>query len=284
MKAAAAHTVGGVGALASARSVWLCDVWGVIHNGVERFDAAVEALERFRRRGGTVALITNAPRPAASVEVQLAELGITRRAYDLVVTSGDVTRRLVAASDIRKVFHLGPDRDAAFFAGLGVERVDIDAAEAVICTGLFDDVGETPGDYEALFGDLIGRRLTLYCANPDRVVRRGEKLFYCAGALADLYRTMGGSVIVAGKPNPPIYREALDRIARVRGSIPGTDDMLVIGDGIETDMAGAAGLGASALFVTGGIHADELRSADVLERLDAVAGLRVAGVLPALCW
>ncbi len=295
MSPAVSRPVDGLSDLADSYDVLLCDVWGVIHNGIERFDVAVDALERFRRNGGTVALITNAPRPASSVSEQLQELGITTQAYDHVVTSGDVTRDLIASRGIRRIHHLGPDRDLPFFDGLDVTRVSVEDAEAVVCTGLMDDETETPADYRALFSGFERRGLAFYCANPDRVVRRGDTLYYCAGALADLYRETGGQVIFAGKPNPPIYERALREVEQRRGAMPARARVLVIGDGIETDMGGAAEQGLDALFITGGIHADDAApqgrdaegpgsSGTLQARLEAKAGVHVAGVLPVLAW
>ncbi len=283
--------VSGLAELAGGYDVCLCDVWGVVHNGVVRFDAAVHALEEFRALGGSVALITNAPRPSSSVAAQLEDFGITTRTYDRVVTSGDVMRDLIAASAVRRIHHLGPDRDLPFFEGLDVARVALEEAEAVLCTGLIDDETETPEDYRNLLDRLMRRGLAFYCANPDRVVRRGDTLFYCAGALADLYRELGGAVIVAGKPNMPIYQRAMQEMTELRGAVPGSNRILVIGDGLETDMGGAAARGYDALFVTGGIHAEEATRQDGTDgapalwaRLRAIDGLRVAGVISELAW
>lgn len=285
-----ARAIRGISGLAEAYPVWLCDVWGVIHNGVERFAAAIEALEAFRAGGGRVALITNAPRPASSVAAQLETLGIGERAYDLIVTSGDVTLIALAEAGYDRVHHLGPDRDLPLFAGLAAERVSLERAEAVVCTGLLDDTSQTPEHYRSMLEDIRRRGLVLYCANPDRVVRRGDDLFFCAGALAELYRDLGGEIIVAGKPHAPIYEVALDAIAGLAGRRPGRREVLMIGDGIDTDMAGAAQQGLDALFVTGGIHADEAGPGGpdggqgLKRRLAAVEGLRLAGVMPELKW
>ena len=291
MTSAPFNFITGLEHLAGRYDVCLCDVWGVIHNGVVRFDAAVDALERFRGGGGSVALITNAPRPAASVVAQLEHLGITGRAYDRVITSGDVTRDLITSNAVRRIHHLGPDRDLPFFDGLDAVRVAPDNAEAVVCTGLIDDEAETPDDYRSALDGFRRNGLPFYCANPDRVVRRGETLFYCAGALADLYRELGGSVVVAGKPNAPIYGRALQEMTELRGAEPGPGRILVIGDGLETDMEGAAARGYDALFVTGGIHADEAVSQgvgndapDLWERLRSLDRLQVAGIMSDLTW
>lgn len=278
--------------LAGKYPIVLCDIWGVVHNGVRAHLRAVDALERFRREGGTVALITNAPRPAASVEDHLAELAVSRAAYDVIVTSGDVIRDLAASSRLERMFHLGPKRDLPLFCGLDVERVAPDHAQAVMCTGLYDDEAETPEDYRAMLGDLARRGLPLYCANPDRVVQRGEDLVYCAGALAALYRQLGGTVIIAGKPHSPIYDRALNEIASFIGRQPARSDILAIGDGIATDIQGAASNGMDAMFVTGGIHAGEVGggragvddASGLFDRIRGIDGLRLSAIAPELVW
>lgn len=280
---------GGLGALAGKYRVLLCDIWGVVHNGVGAFPAAVDALQRFRRQGGAVALITNAPRPASSVQAQLAELAVVDAAYDLVVTSGDVIREMVATNRLERLFHLGPERDLPLFHGLETERVAPEHAQAIMCTGLYDDETEAPDDYRAMLGDLAHRELPLYCANPDRLVRRGEDLFYCAGALADLYQQLGGEVIMAGKPHSPIYERALNELAALTGRRPDKSEILVIGDGIDTDIQGAASNGMDAMFVTGGIHADEVHGGQgttggLNDRLEDIAGLNLAATAPELAW
>lgn len=267
----------------------LCDIWGVVHDGVKAHPLAADALERFRGQGGMVALITNAPRPAASVASQLDALTVRPAAYDLIITSGDVTRDLVASSGFERIFHLGPDRDLLLFDGLDADRVAADRAQAILCTGLIDDETETPDDYRGQLENLARHGLPMYCANPDRVVQRGDDLVFCAGALADVYQELGGTVIIAGKPHAPIYERVLHQVELIRGNRPDKADILAIGDGIATDIRGAAAFGLDVLFVTGGIHAAEPLAGEggapgLLDRLAPIAGLKLAGVVPELVW
>ncbi|KQT87969.1 TIGR01459 family HAD-type hydrolase [Aurantimonas sp. Leaf443] len=231
--------------------VVFCDVWGVVHNGVEMHPAAHAALAAARRAGSRVVLLTNSPRPGAGVRAQLDALGFTDEAYDEIVTSGDVTRALIEEAPGR-VFHIGPARDVDIFAGLPVERVAEAQAEVVVATGLFDDERETPADYAQLLARLAERGLPLICANPDIVVHRGDRLIFCAGALARDYETIGGPVRLAGKPHLPIYEHAARRIGLAAG-----ERLLAIGDGLLTDIAGANAYGADALLIVAGIHGDE---------------------------
>jgi HAD superfamily hydrolase (TIGR01459 family) len=245
-------------ALAPGYDAVLSDVWGVIHNGVAAFPEACDALIRFRAGGGSVVLITNAPRPGAVVTQLLDQLGVPRAAYDGIVSSGDVTRAVIAGRAGKQLFHIGPPRDLPIFDGLGVRFVGLESADYAVCTGLTDDETETPEDYRAMLGALRARDLFMVCANPDVVVERGDKLVYCAGAIADLYGELGGQVLYAGKPHRPIYSQALANVAAVRGAEPELARVLAIGDSVRTDLKGAAAFGIDCLFVTGGIHAQEL--------------------------
>ena len=244
--------------LLTAYDLLLCDVWGVIHNGVESFPAACEALQRVRQQGATVVLISNSPRPAEAVAPQLAGLRVPADCYDAMVTSGDVTSAVIEQRPGQTVFHLGPPRDLPIYQGLNVKLVEAERADYAVCSGLFDDTKETPEDYRPLLERMQARGLFMLCANPDVVVERGNELVYCAGALADLYQSMGGEVLYAGKPYAPIYQLALERAKLLRkGELP-LDRVLAIGDSVRTDLTGAAALGVDFLFLTAGIHAGEI--------------------------
>ena len=238
----------------------LCDIWGVLHNGVASFAPACEALVSFRRRGGAVVLITNAPRPFPPVKRQVLKLGVPPEAFDGVVTSGDVTIGLMKQQDGDRVLHIGPERDLSLFdaametTGARPRLVSLEEAQYALCTGLRNDETETPDDYEAELRAMAIRNITMICANPDIVIHRGDTLIYCAGALACRYEDLAGSVIYAGKPHAPIYDRALALAERVRGAPIDKHRVLAIGDGMRTDIVGATRVGLDALFVTGGIH------------------------------
>ncbi|MBV8700894.1 MAG: TIGR01459 family HAD-type hydrolase [Bradyrhizobium sp.] len=245
--------------------VVLSDIWGVVHNGIEAFPDACEALHRFRRQGGAVILITNAPRPADSVQRQLRKLGVADEAYDAIVSSGDLTRLYVADHPGRKVFWLGPERDGSIYRGLDAVLSPFDDASYIVCTGLFDDEAETAEDYREMMLKARERKLKLICANPDIVVERGDRLVYCAGAIAELYRELGGEVIFYGKPHRPIYERAMELAATRLGHAVALSRVLAIGDSVRTDLAGAHGFGIDCLFVTRGIHAEEFAGVDQLD-------------------
>lgn len=243
-------------AISAGYSAILCDVWGVIHNGVAAFGPACEALQAARARGLAVVLITNAPRPFPGVIAQLRGLGVADDAYDRVVTSGDVTRDLILQGP-RKIFHLGPERDLTIYDGLDVDLVDEFEANSVVCTGLFDDTTETPDDYADMLRRFRSRDLPFICANPDIVVERGDQLIWCAGALARDYGQLGGRTLIAGKPHRPIYEAALQAAGEVLGRKVEASDALAIGDGMLTDVKGAVLSGIDVLYVSAGIHARE---------------------------
>jgi HAD superfamily hydrolase (TIGR01459 family) len=245
--------------------VVLSDIWGVVHNGLDSFPDACAALHSFRQQGGCVVLITNAPRPADSVQRQLRKLGVADDVYDAIVSSGDLTRHFVADHLGQKIFWLGPERDRSIYRGLNPEFAPLEQAESIICTGLLDDETESAEDYRGMLLQARARRLPMICANPDIVVERGDRLIYCAGAVAELYRELGGEVTFYGKPHRPIYERAMAIAAERHGRAAALNRVLAIGDSVRTDLAGAHGFGIDCLFVTRGIHAGEFEGIDQLD-------------------
>jgi HAD superfamily hydrolase (TIGR01459 family) len=245
--------------------VILSDIWGVVHNGLESFPEACEALHTYRQRGGTVILITNAPRPADSVQRQLRKLGVADETYDAIVSSGDLTRNFVADHPGKKIFWIGPERDSSIHRGLDAVMAPLEQADYIICTGLFDDETESAEDYRAMMLQAREHRLPLICANPDIVVERGDRLIYCAGAIAELYRELGGEAIFYGKPHRPIYERAMALATERRGKPTSLDRVLAIGDSVRTDLTGALGFGIDCLFLTRGIHSEEFEGIDQLD-------------------
>lgn len=250
-----AHRILTLGEITDGFDVILSDVWGVLHNGVSAFPDAAVALREARKAGKTVVLITNSPRPAPGVIAQLRVLGVPDEAYDRIITSGDVTRGLIAEGP-KKVFLLGPERDMPLLEGLDVECVGEAETESVVCTGFFYDETETPEDYTEMLKGFIARKVPMICANPDLVVERGERIIPCAGAMAAYYEQLGGEVRIAGKPHAPIYEACLAAAKEVRGAFA-KDRVLAIGDGMPTDVKGAIASGLNLLYISGGIHAAE---------------------------
>jgi HAD superfamily hydrolase (TIGR01459 family) len=289
MSAVPSQLISKFSTLAPGYDVFLCDIWGVVHNGLSVHPHACDALMRARAQGATVILVTNAPRPSEQVARQLDRLHCPREVYDAIVSSGDVTRSVMQERRGQTVYHLGPERDRSIFAGFEAHFAPLETADYVVCTGLEDDDIETPEDYRARLEIMLKRKLFMVCGNPDVVVERGSTLVYCAGAIADLYQTMGGKVLYAGKPYRPIYDMALSKAEKIAGHEVAHDRVMAIGDSVRTDLKGAHTVGIDFLFVTSGIHAEELGSrenpdADALTATFVAAGGMPKAVMRELRW
>lgn len=242
------------------------DLWGCVHDGVRALPDAVAALQAYRSRGGKVVLVTNSPRPRAGVTRQLGHFGVPEDAWDSIATSGDSARSAMFQGAVgKKVWYIGDGRDDRFFQPLEilenpveVERVPLDEAEGIVCTGPADPKAD-PSVMRPEFLLAKQRGLKLLCANPDIVVDRGDEREWCAGALAALYTEMGGESLYFGKPHPPIYDLARRRLAALGVDIPDSR-ILAVGDGILTDVAGAAGEDIDSLFISGGLAAAETKT------------------------
>lgn len=272
----------GAGHLLERYDVLFCDVWGVVHDGVHAYPKATDALIRFRERGGTVVLLTNAPVPIHRVEAMLQGRHVPPTTYDTIVSSGEIALAHVKERGYRRAYFIGPKaRDAAFFERASATGVPLDEAEAVICTGLEDDINETVETYRDVLAKARSLELPFVCANPDLVVDVGGRLYLCAGALADAYAHIGGDVYWAGKPHASAYATALAAAEAIRGEAVASRKIMVIGDSVRTDLTGAHLAGLDALFIAGGIHRHEIMPDGVIDA-DKLAALFPAGTPPAL--
>lgn len=243
-----------------------CDVWGVVHNGVAPFGPAVAALQAYRNGGGKVVLLTNAPRPRWAIEGQLDDLGVPQDAWDTIATSGDAARVALFTGAIgEKVYFMGEDRDRVVLEPIHIvedpveiQTVGLEQAEGILGAGPEDPEAD-PETWRPVLLSAKARGLPFLCLNPDIVVDRGDRRQWCAGAVARMYEEMGGEALYFGKPHPPVYDLARRRLAELGVSIP-DERILAIGDGVETDVAGAMGEGLDCLFVTGGIAAEETKT------------------------
>ncbi|GLO73677.1 haloacid dehalogenase [Phaeobacter italicus] len=243
------------------------DLWGCVHNGITAYPEAVAALQSYRANGGIVVLVTNSPKPRAGVAAQLGEFGVPADAYDTIATSGDSARAAMLSGAVgEKVYFMGEwERDAGFFEPMKVienpveiTRVPLKDAEGIVCCGPFDTMADPDVNRaDFLYAKQMGMKLL--CANPDIVVDRGEVREWCAGALAKLYTEMGGESLYFGKPHPPIYDLARRRLAELGQEIADSE-IMAIGDGPHTDIAGAMGEGLDSLFITGGLAAKETKT------------------------
>ena len=248
----------------------IVDIWGVLHNGRAPFDGVDAALKQYREGGGKVLLLSNAPRPGPSALERLHAIGNSPDSYDDILTSGDTVRALMTemGAQGQKICHIGPEKDADLTADLAVEFVAEDAADAVLFSGMYDDDSETPEDYADMLARFHARALPLLCPNPDRTVMVGDKIIYCAGAVAERYENMGGSVVWVGKPYPSVYERARARLSELSGL--DAPRLLAIGDGPKTDIPGADAAGIDALFIAGGLAA---ASGANIDSPDAIAAL-----------
>ncbi len=278
------------GSLLARYNVLFCDVWGVVHDGVRAYPGATDALLKFRSRGGAVILVTNAPVPIHRVEAMLEARHVPPEAYDGIVSSGEIALAHMHEKKYGAVYFIGPrQRDAAFFEKAATKDVSLQKAEAVVCTGLNDDVNETVESYRDVLSQARARDLPFVCANPDLVVDVGGRLFLCAGALADAYAHMGGKVFWAGKPHASAYDAARAMAEHIRGSKVDTREILVIGDAVRTDLAGAKGAGLDALFIAGGIHRHDTMTGPMLDpeklaKLFPGDGPTAIAAMAALAW
>ncbi|MHA6264937.1 TIGR01459 family HAD-type hydrolase [Arenibacterium sp. CAU 1754] len=243
------------------------DLWGCVHNGVTALPDAVAALQAYRKRGGVVVLLTNAPRPRTSVQTQIEGFGVPADAWDTIASSGDSARAAMFRGAVgEKVYFMGnPETDEEFFDPIKVvddpvdiTRVPLPEAQGIVCCGPFDPLAD-PDVNRPDFLYAKQKGLKLLCANPDIVVDRGDTREWCAGALARLYTEMGGESLYFGKPHPPIYDLARRRLSELGKSVPDSA-ILAIGDGIHTDVAGAMGEDIDSLFISGGLAAQETKT------------------------
>ena len=237
----------------------LCDIWGVVHDGVNLYPRAAERLNGWREQGRCVVLLTNAPRTADAVEQQLARIGLPRDAYDAVATSGEAGIEALLALG-KAVGFVGTAGDREILEGRGVRIAEDEEFMELACTGVTEQRPD-PQQYRNDLERWAERDVHMHCLNPDRVVVRGGVPEACAGAIAEIYEMMGGRVTWYGKPFPAIYAHAL----HLAGNPP-KDEVLAVGDGLQTDILGAARMAFDTVFVAGGIHAGEPFPQDFAER------------------
>lgn len=283
----------GMAALADHFDGYILDLWGVLHDGVTAFPQALDCLQRLRRAGKRILILSNAPRRTAEVAGRCAELGLTPDTYDLLMSSGEEAwRHLKERPDDwhralgSRCYHLGPERDLGMREGLDHRFVD-DLAEAdfILLTGALNQA-DTRETYTALLESALARGLPMVCANPDYVVIRGGAEEICAGTIALAYEDMGGDVRYHGKPHAGIYRTCLGLF----DGIP-AERILAVGDSVRTDIVGAQSMGVQSVFVVSGIHEAKLVSAetgavdqDRLAELYRAEGGTPLAALPTFRW
>lgn len=284
----AVNEIDGLAGIADRFDAIFCDVWGVVHNGRKAFPGSIRALQNFRKQGGRVILITNAPVPREQVERYFEPFGVPRDAYDSLVSSGDTTRAWLAERHGSKVLAIGIDegweRDRRLYDGLDLDFVtDPEAADFIVAMGLRDGFNDRPETYQSELEGYLKHGLPMVVPNPDLQVRVGERLHWCGGILGKMYASLGGDVILTGKPHPPIYqraRELLDEVA----DVPPAGRTLAIGDGPATDIRGANQEKMPALYVGTGLHAHDGDFIESVSVLLSREGVTADFAMPELDW
>ncbi len=239
---------------------FILDLWGVVHDGTKPYPGALDCMAKLREGGKPLLLLSNAPRTNDFVSEFLESIGVPVDSYDHILTSGDMTRQVLKDRNYDflqkkglKFYQYGAEKDRGVDDGLDYERVyDINEADFLICTGLANDDVETPEEYRVLLTDSAALGLPMLCANPDLTVMKGDKILYCAGALAALYEELGGQVELFGKPYPTAYEQAMKKLG-----VSDPSRILAVGDSMRTDIKGATGMKIDNVLVSSGIHADE---------------------------
>ena len=239
--------------------LYFVDLWGVIHNGIKLFSNAIEVLNNLKINNKKVILISNAPRTHETVKKFLKNLDFDLKLIDSLVTSGDVTKKYIQDNQDKKFCHLGPPKDNDLFQGVANLVDQKDEFDEIICTGLIDGIGQNISDYQRLFENWISNKKIFICANPDEVVSRGDKIEFCAGALAKYYKKMGGEVKYFGKPYEAIYDFAYNQAQSHFDIVINKNKILAVGDNLKTDINGAQNFGIHSILILNGIYKDFFR-------------------------
>ncbi|WP_169544507.1 TIGR01459 family HAD-type hydrolase [Sneathiella aquimaris] len=250
----------GLAQIADQYDAYILDLWGVVHDGTRPYPGALNCMQQLRANGKPLLLLSNAPRTNGFVENFLETLGVSRSFYDQILTSGDLTREVLTdrrfdylKKENLKFYQFGADKDRGLDDGLDYTRVfNVAQADFLICTGLAHDDVETPENYRALLAEAARLNLPMLCANPDLTVMKGDRMLYCAGALAALYEELGGQVTLFGKPYANAYEQSMQKLG-----VSDPSKILAVGDSMRTDIKGANGMQIDCVLCSGGIHAEE---------------------------
>ena len=247
----------GIKSIVSRYDLFFIDLWGVVHNGIELYDNSIEVLDNLSAAKKDFVLLTNAPRPNATVINFLKKLGL-KKYFDNVFTSGEAAHKyLIKELSKKNFFHIGPSRDFDLFKNIENNNVSkIEDADYFLCTGLFEDQENDLNYYKNLLSSHISKKMI--CTNPDLIVDRGEKREYCAGSVAKSFEEIKGEVIYFGKPHPPVYNFSIN----VKNK-----NVLCIGDNLNTDIKGANVQNFDSLLITNGIHRKEILDTDLKQVL-----------------
>jgi len=249
-------------------SLILCDIWGVVHNGNNIYPEAVNTLLAYLEAGGNICLITNAPRRSEAIRDYLLNMGVAPDICNTIVSSGDCSYAWLSSIVDRPLFHIGPEKDNSLFVGLDLKKVNEFECLECICTGFFNEYIESISDYQKILETLLERGIVIHCANPDLYVNKGSVRLPCAGLIAQSYSQMGGKVVYFGKPHHYIYDLALETANQSMRKTVSKDSILAIGDGLNTDIAGASNFGIDSFFIINGVHEAEFKKNNDTSEID----------------
>jgi len=249
-------------------SLILCDIWGVVHNGNNIYPEAVNTLLAYLEAGGNICLITNAPRRSEAIRDYLLNMGVAPDICNTIVSSGDCSYSWLSSIVDRPLFHIGPEKDNSLFVGLDLKKVNEFECLECICTGFFNEYIESISDYQKILETLLERGIVIHCANPDLYVNKGSVRLPCAGLIAQSYSQMGGKVVYFGKPHHYIYDLALETANQSMRKTVSKDSILAIGDGLNTDIAGASNFGIDSFFIINGVHEAEFKKNNDTSEID----------------
>lgn len=244
----------------------ICDIWGVLHNGISLYQDAISALRGCHAQGKKVILLTNAPKSAEIMAQRFIKMGASEYFYDDIVTSGDTLNHyLFNHATYKKIFHWGLEGDRGIYNNLDFTEVQTpEEADFIVCTGLMDTEDEiTVAEVKRLQAPAQ-KQVPFLCANPDRAVKVGDRHLICAGSLADIYIDLGGTVEFFGKPYMSVYHRCFHIISELDSTIP-LPRILAIGDGLPTDIKGAQTMGLDVLLIKDGLHKDIFASSKAEE-------------------
>lgn len=233
----------------------ICDIWGVLHNGVTLYQDAIAALRRIRAKGKFVVLLTNAPKRSDIIQERFKKMGASDTFWDATLTSGDAISTYLAENcQDKKIFHWGDDTDKGIYQDYDYQLVPLDQAEIILCTGPIDSLTEVSAKEVEMLTKAADRKLPFICANPDKSVKVGDQFQLCAGALADIYLQLGMNVEYFGKPYPIVYHYCLSIFEQLSGQPVHQNQILAIGDGLNTDVKGAQNANIDCLMILDGLH------------------------------
>ncbi|MBL4739561.1 MAG: TIGR01459 family HAD-type hydrolase [Sneathiella sp.] len=252
--------VSGLETYAEKYDAFILDLWGVVHDGMKPYPGALDCMAKLREGGRPLLLLSNAPRTNDFVSEFLERIGVPASSYDHILTSGDMTHHVLkershpfVEGGAQKFYQIGAEKDRGVDEGLDYTKVSkLEDADFLVCTGLANDDVETPEEYRELLIKAASLKLPMFCANPDLTVMKGERILYCAGALAAVYEEQGGEVELFGKPYPWAYKLAMEKLG-----VSEPSRILAVGDSMRTDIKGATSMGIDNVLVSGGIHAEE---------------------------